>query len=195
MKESSKQVAEIVDNIRRVFQVINEQSQEVKRKTGLTGPQIWTIKTISDSAPINVKDLAQRIYLHPATVVGILNRLEESGLVQRLRTNEDRRVVTVELTRKGKQLVVKAPEVIQGMLVSGLERLQKKQRNKIDDGLAELVKMLGIETVPPQLLLSPEVNLQEKRKTSHRHTGTKEMESMGTKRSGKKVIVPLPQTR
>lgn len=173
MNDSSEQVAEIVDNIRRVFQVINEQSQKVKRETGLTGPQLWTIKTISASAPINVKDLAQRIYLHPATVVGILNRLEESGLVQRLRSNEDRRVVTVELTRKGKQLVAKAPEVIQGMLVSGLEKLSEKKRNKIDDGLTELVKMLGIETIPPQLLLSPEVNLKGKRKTSNRATATK----------------------
>jgi MarR family transcriptional regulator, organic hydroperoxide resistance regulator len=195
MNDSSKQVAGIVDNIRRVFQVINEQSQKVKRETGLTGPQLWTIKTISDSAPINVKDLAQRIYLHPATVVGILNRLEESGLVQRLRSNDDRRVVTVGLTRKGKQLVTKAPEVIQGILVSGLEKLSEKKRDKIDDGLAELVKMLGIEMMPPQLLLSPEVNLKEKRRTSNRHADTKEMESMGIKRSGEKVIVPLLQKR
>jgi len=162
MKDTAKQVAEIVDNIRRVFQVINEQSQKVKRETGLTGPQIWTIKTILDAAPLSVKDLANRVYLHPATVVGIIDRLEESGYVTRTRSLEDRRVVLVELTAKGRTLVVNAPEAIQGVLVTGLEKMPVRKRNIIDHGLAELVRMLGIETLPPQLMLSQELNLRRR---------------------------------
>lgn len=38
-------VAEIIDDIRRVFQVVNEQSKQAKRETGLTGPQLWAIVT------------------------------------------------------------------------------------------------------------------------------------------------------
>jgi len=162
MEETAKQVAGIVDNIRRVFQVINEQSQKVKRETGLTGPQIWTIKTIYNAGPMSVKDLAHRIYLHPATVVGIIDRLEKNGFVSRSRSGEDRRFVSVALTLKGRQLVDKAPEAIQGILVTGLEKLPAKKRRIIDDGLIELVKMLGIETIPPQLILSRELNLPEK---------------------------------
>lgn len=157
-------MAEIVDNIRRVFQVINEQSKRVKRQTGLTGPQLWAIKAIAEASAINVKDLAHNIYLHPATVVGILDRLEENGLVKRSRSKEDRRVVEVTLTSKGKQLVTNAPEAIQGVLVSGLEKLTKKQLDIIDNGLAELVKMLGIEALPPKLLLSSEINVPEEQK-------------------------------
>lgn len=163
MGRNSKQVAEIVDNIRRVFQVINEQSKRVKRQTGLTGPQLWTIKAIADAENINVKELAHRIYLHPATVVGILDRLEENGLVVRARSKEDRRVVGLKLTAKGRQLVANAPEVVQGMLVSGLEKLTKNQLELIDNGLEELVKMLGIETLPPKLILSPELNVPEEK--------------------------------
>ncbi len=159
MGRNSKQVAEIVDNIRRVFQVINEQSKRVKRQTGLTGPQLWTIKTIADADTINVKELAHRIYLHPATVVGILDRLEENGLVVRTRSKEDRRVVGIKLTGKGQQLVANAPEAVQGILASGLEKLTGRQLSIIDNGLAELVKMLGIETLPPKLMLSPEINV------------------------------------
>jgi MarR family transcriptional regulator, organic hydroperoxide resistance regulator len=161
MGRNTKQVAEIVDNIRRVFQVINEQSKRVKRQTGLTSPQLWTIKAIADAENINVKDLAHRIYLHPVTVVGILDRLEEKGFVVRSRSKEDRRVVGLRLTNKGKQLVANSPEVVQGMLVSGLEKLTKRQLEVIDNGLAELVKMLGIEALPPKLILSSEVNLPE----------------------------------
>lgn len=155
----------IIDDIRRVFQVINEQSKRIKRKTGLTGPQLWTIKTIAESAPLRVSDLAKRLYLHPATVVGILNRLELQGVVRRIRTTKDRRVVTVELTDAGNALVAKAPQVAQGLLVAGLEELPMEKLEVIGAGLQELVSILGAEALPPQLLLSSEVNLPEQNET------------------------------
>ena len=79
MTEAASTVAEIIDNLRRVFQVVNEQSKKVCRETGLTGPQLWAIKVVAESAPIKVTDLARRMYLHPATVVGIVDRLEGRG--------------------------------------------------------------------------------------------------------------------
>ena len=107
MAKKSAVVSEIIDNIRRVFQVVNEKSKKATIKTGLTGPQLWAIKTIAELSPVRVSDLARRMYLHPATVVGMLNRLELQGLIKRLRTNDDRRIVNVELTNAGNMLVAK----------------------------------------------------------------------------------------
>jgi len=108
MAEKTDTVAEIIDNIRRVFQVVNEHSKKAEHKTGLTGPQLWAIKTIAQGAPIMVSEIAMRMHLHPATVVGILDRLETHGLVRRVRSQEDRRVVRVELTGPGEDLVKSA---------------------------------------------------------------------------------------
>ena len=105
MTETARMVADIIDNLRRVFQVIHEQSKKIERETSLTGPQLWAIKVIAESAPIKVSDLARRMYLHPATVVGILDRLEGRGLVTRKRSREDRRVVEIDLTAQGRFLV------------------------------------------------------------------------------------------
>lgn len=158
MPSKSEAVSVIVDNLRRVFQVVNEHSKRAERETGLTGPQLWAIKTIAEGAPIRVSDIATRMYLHPATVVGILDRLEARGLVVRTRSAEDRRVVTVALSSEGQGLVRKAPVVAQGLLVSGLERLSSLRLKKISDGLEQLVDILGAQGLPPQLILSPEVN-------------------------------------
>ena len=79
-------VSEIIDNLRRVFQVVNEQSKKSERQTGLTSPQLWAIKTIAQEAPIMVSEIARRMYLHSATVVGILDRLEKQGLAARIRS-------------------------------------------------------------------------------------------------------------
>ena len=164
MTEKSGQVATIIDNIRRVFQVVNEHSKRAERETGLTGPQLWAIKTISQQAPIMVSDLARHMYLHPATVVGILDRLEARGLVLRVRSTEDRRVVRVELTEQGEALVQRSPEVAQGLLVEGLESLPMKRLSSIAGALDQLVGILGAQDIPPQLILSPEVNAPNHKK-------------------------------
>jgi DNA-binding MarR family transcriptional regulator len=158
LSKRSDTVAEIIDNLRRVFQVVNEQSKKAEHATGLTGPQLWAIKTIAQEAPIMVSQIARRMYLHPATVVGILDRLEKQGLVVRIRSTEDRRVVRVELTGQGRALVKKSPEVAQGLLVAGLEKLNTKKLINIAEGLDQMAGILGAQNIPPRLILSPEVN-------------------------------------
>ena len=157
-------ISEIMDNVRRVFQVVHDKSKQAKRDTGITGPQLWTIKVIGDLAPVRVSDLAARLYLNPSTVVGILDRLESRGLVQRNRSDDDRRVVNVQLTDPGKELLVRAPEVASGLLVKGLEALTSKELKNIEGGLDRLVSILGAQELPPHLILSPEVNVPKRQR-------------------------------
>jgi len=162
MAKKAPIVSGIIDNVRRVFKVVNEQSKKAERETGITGPQLWAIKVIGDLSPVRVSDLASRMYLHPATVVGILDRLESRGLVRRIRSKDDRRVVNVQLTDAGKKIVTKAPQVAQGLLVAGLEVLPVKKLQGIAAALEELVHILGAQELPPQLILSTEVNLPKR---------------------------------
>lgn len=158
MADKSTLVAEITDNLRRVFQVVNECSKKVERESGLTGPQLWTIKVIADTGPVKISELARRMYLHPATVGGILDRLEAKELILRTRSIKDRRVVRVTLTLQGKELVATSPEVVQGVLVTGLENLPAERLLNIVTGLDDMVQILGAQGVPPLLLFSSEVN-------------------------------------
>lgn len=162
MADNGSKVSDIIDDIRRVFQVVHEHSKKAEKDTGITGPQLWAIKTIAEYAPIKGADLARRMYLHPATIVGILDRLEARGLVVRARSKVDRRIVEIELTQQGKALSISAPEVAQGMLVKGLETLPEDKLLRISDGLEELVRMLGVKEVAPRLMRSPEVNVSKK---------------------------------
>ena len=159
MENNADEISEVIDNLRRSIKAINEYSRNAEKETGLTGPQLWAIKIVAGSAPIKVSDLARRMYLHPATVVGILDRLESKGLVQRTRSTEDRRVVEIDLTAQGRVVVGQAPEVAQGMLVKGLESLSREKLSHVSESMREIVRILGAEDFPPQLLFSQEVNL------------------------------------
>jgi DNA-binding MarR family transcriptional regulator len=151
-------IGRVLDDLRRVFQVVHGYSKRAERVGGLTGPQLWAVKVLAESSPVRVSDLARRMYLHPSTVVGILDRLESGGLVLRTRSTEDRRVVTVSLTDKGNQLVAKTPEVAQGLLLTGLKALPNRELHTVETGLSLLVAVLGARELPPRLLFSDEVN-------------------------------------
>jgi DNA-binding MarR family transcriptional regulator len=151
-------IAGVVDNLRRVFQVVHGYSKRAERVAGLTGPQLWAIKVLAESSPIRVSDLAKRMYLHPSTVVGILDRLESRGLAARSRSLSDRRSVAVALTDKGKEFVASTPAAAQGLLITGLEKLSPADLKRIEKGLELLVGILGAHRLPPQLLFSREIN-------------------------------------
>jgi len=155
-------LAGIIDNIRRVFQVVNEHSKLIERETGLSGSQLWAMKVIAEATPIKPSELARRMYLHPATVVGLIDRLVKRGLVLRTRSEKDRRIVEIALTEKGSGLLAAAPQVPQNLLARGLEDLSDERLIMVAGGLAELVRILGAEGLPPQLILSSAVNLPPK---------------------------------
>jgi len=145
-------VESIINNIRRIFQAFNDYSKKANMEAGLTGPQLWAIKMISENAPLRVSDLAALMFVRPGTVVGILDRLEKKGLVVRTRSETDRRAVLIELSVRGKALVEDAPGVIQGDLVRGLEAISGDELRAIDASMDKLVRILGAHQLTPMMI-------------------------------------------
>jgi DNA-binding MarR family transcriptional regulator len=141
-----------------VFQVVNEQSKRAEHETGLTGPQLWAIKVISESEPIKASDLARKMFLHPATVFGIIDRLEARGFVERKRSAKDRRIIEIVLTEQGRYIIRQSPEVAQGLIVSRLEALSENKLKNLSTTLKQLVKILEAQEIPPQLIIHPKRN-------------------------------------
>ena len=154
MEREMDAVMKVFDNLRRIFQAINEYSKTAERSTGLTGPQLWALKLMADEPIMRVSGLAQKMYLRPPTVVGILDRLEKKKLVVRTHSMKDRRVVEVSLTELGKSLLAKAPEVVQTVLMKGLKELSDEQFVCIDEGMKLMAKVLCAEHLVPQPLHS-----------------------------------------
>ena len=164
MKSKPVVVAGIIDDIRRIFQVLTEQSRKIEHETSLTGPQLWVVKILKETSPMKVSDLARRMYLHPATMVGLVDRLEAKSLLKRTRSEKDRRVVFIDLTDQGRELEINSPEVVQNLLVSGLEKLPGQDLKSISVSLEQVVTILGAKNVPPKLIMSTEVNAPKRRK-------------------------------
>jgi DNA-binding MarR family transcriptional regulator len=140
-------ISEIMQSLRRIIKSLQDYSQTVSSHFGITGPQLWALKTIYQRGSLSLGELSKGMYLHPSTVSGVVDRLEKKGFVLRDRTEKDRRVVKVCLTPKGKMLVRRAPNPVQGKMIYGLRKLKKEKLNLIYESVQELVGIMEAQNL------------------------------------------------
>ena len=81
----------------------------VAGRYGLTGPQLAVLKMLEPVGKLSLSELSWRIRARNSTVTGIIDRMARDGLVARRRSEEDRRVVHIALTEKGRELAREIP--------------------------------------------------------------------------------------
>lgn len=98
--------------IREVYSKLNQSIEREFKDTGLTVPQIMIIQLLSKNEELKVSQISSMMSLTNSTVSGIIDRLEKNDMVNRCRSQEDRRIVYIELTEKGKGLIEDFRDVI-----------------------------------------------------------------------------------
>ena len=73
---------------------------------GLTLPQITLIKSLAHAGELTITELARELSTGKSTVVGIVDRLERAGLVERRRGAEDRREVHIAFSPEAQDRVM-----------------------------------------------------------------------------------------
>jgi DNA-binding MarR family transcriptional regulator len=95
-------------------------TKELARSVELTGPQLTVLKMLEGVGDLSLSELSERIRAQNSTVTGIIDRMEQAGLVARVRSTEDRRVVKIKLTERGgriaRSIAVEPMEVFRGAL-------------------------------------------------------------------------------
>jgi DNA-binding MarR family transcriptional regulator len=71
------------------------------RTLGLTPPQFDIIATLGNTDGMSFKELGEKTLITKGTLTGVVDRLEDKGLVQRVLSHEDRRSTIVKLTAAG----------------------------------------------------------------------------------------------
>lgn len=132
----------ILSSLRRIVRSVDSYSRKLAVEYGMTVPQLLCMLKLEEKGALTVKQLAADVYLNASTVVGIVDRLERSGMLARERSDSDRRKVQIALTARGKEMVSKSPSLLQKSLVDSLERLPNEEKAAIADSLEKLVQCI-----------------------------------------------------
>ncbi len=74
---------------------------EQMQATGLTPPQFYILKILDHYGASRATKLAKKMYVKPSAITVMIDRLIDQELVERYHDKDDRRVVIIELTKKG----------------------------------------------------------------------------------------------
>jgi DNA-binding MarR family transcriptional regulator len=110
MSSVSRREAEAARRRRRTATAIRESLRELSNQLSLLNHRVGAkvelrdvdldcLELINRHGPLNPSALARRAGLHPATMTGILDRLERGGWIARDRDPDDRRAVVIRVLR------------------------------------------------------------------------------------------------
>jgi len=77
------------------------------------------------------------------TATGLVNRMEDRGLVERLRDADDRRVVLVQLSDGGRSELSALQATRRRRMAAALEKLSQQQRHDLLDAIRNLRRAFG----------------------------------------------------
>ena len=100
--------------------------------------QVIACVSIQERKGCTLTDLKNEMHVSAPTVSGIVNRLERDGFLIRCRNKEDRRVVNVQLTSKGLQLV----KTFRGNIKKRWEYILTKMPNEMAETQIKIMRRL-----------------------------------------------------
>lgn len=143
----------ILQSLRRIIRAVEIHSRKLAQKYRITGPQLGCLLAIREFGPVTTTRLAHQVYLSPSTVVGIIDRLEEKGLVARQRSRADRRQVQIGITGEGEKLAASAPSLLQDTLADALKKLPELEQVSITLSLEKVVDLMEARQIEASPLL------------------------------------------
>jgi DNA-binding MarR family transcriptional regulator len=161
--ESEAVIYNIVDSIRRLVRAVYLDSQKMSKQYGLTGPQSSVLRNLVNDGPMSSADLSRMLYVTPANITGIIDRLEIKGLVKRIKKQGDRRVALITLTESGQQLGRSIPDPIINLFISELGDLEPEDLKLLAGAMNQVLNLIDAKGVEEATLgFSRESDLYDK---------------------------------
>lgn len=98
------EVKELVETLTEVFKSIHQRSYHKMENKNLYPGQPRLLSLIKKCEGITQKDLSKYTFVTPATITGMLNKLEANHYVYRIPDGIDKRIMRVYLTPEGREL-------------------------------------------------------------------------------------------
>lgn len=141
MEELSKSL-EAINTLKQIMTTLKHKIRCQYRDDNLTGPQGMLLGMLARHGEMKISELSEKLNLSNSTVSGILDRLEKLGLIERIRSKEDRRVVYVNITPEYRKVAEQRFKEIEKGIEVKMSNASPEELDKVLEGLNILKKLL-----------------------------------------------------
>ncbi len=134
--------SDIANELRPILVRLGRELRKETAQLGVTGGQVTLLYLISQSPGIGVGELAEHERIATPTASGLVDRLERAKLIERLRSETDRRRVGLTITAAGRRKLVAVRARRTVWLTERLQSLAPAERVAIEAAIAPLRRLL-----------------------------------------------------
>ncbi|MFB1080494.1 MarR family winged helix-turn-helix transcriptional regulator [Jeotgalibacillus sp. JSM ZJ347] len=98
-------VADIEKDLRYISGLIKQKGREILSQYTITPPQFVALQWLFEAGDMTIGELSNKMYLACSTTTDLIDRMERSSLVVRVKDEHDRRVVRIHLLEEGERII------------------------------------------------------------------------------------------
>jgi DNA-binding MarR family transcriptional regulator len=132
-------INQIIDMQRRMSQVLLPFALHAWRESAVPLSQLKSLLIITSKNGTNYRTLAQDLGVTPGDVTGLVQRLVTQGLVIRQPNPKDRRIVLLQASDKGRELLVNLMESQTQHTIRILKYMSMSELQSLSQGLAGVI--------------------------------------------------------
>jgi MarR family 2-MHQ and catechol resistance regulon transcriptional repressor len=111
----------------------------------LTAPQFGVLEALAHLGPMKMCEIGNKLLMSGANVTGVVDRLENKGLVRRVMEADDRRMFRIHLTDEGSKLIAKFFPIHAERIEAFTRALTSKEKRLLTDLLKKLGKAQSVK--------------------------------------------------
>lgn len=135
---NSEQVAFLEKELRYISGIIKQKGREILSNYTITPPQFIALQWLFEHGDMTIGDLSNKMYLAFSTTTDLVDRMEKNQLVQRVRNEQDRRVVQIHLLKEGERIIEEVIVKRQNYLRDVLSDFDEKEVTQLSASLKKL---------------------------------------------------------
>lgn len=137
---SSFDLLEIWKSISHSWKALNRDVERALSATGLSLAEVRVLHTLHTCGAVPMTKLTAELTVTAGAITSIVDGLEFQGMVERVRGEGDRRVITIKITTKGDATVKKAIQLHKRYISKKFEALSMKQILLLEKILGKLAR-------------------------------------------------------
>ena len=137
--------AQVLRHFRSVFNAVKTHFQQVEKRAGIGGAQVWALSIMQAQPGIGMNDLALGLDIQQSTASNLVKGLLKLELIKVEKNGPDKRAVQLYILPSGRRLLKKAPGPFSGVLPKALSELDPKTLLRLEKDLGVLLKLLNAD--------------------------------------------------
>jgi DNA-binding MarR family transcriptional regulator len=136
---------DVLRQFRSVLNATRQYFQQVEEVRHISGAQLWALAVVVRQPGLRVSDLARSMGIHQSTASNLIDRLVESEMLRKTRSEQDQRVVHLTPTPEGLALIGRAPQPLEGRLPEALRQMAPEDLASLHVLLGKLLSILNTQ--------------------------------------------------